>query len=200
VTKDNAECCPKGPGRPRSEQSREATIQATLDLLEEKSLPDISIEAIARRAKVGKATIYKWWSSKAHLVLEAFLESKYRYAPIPDTGSTRQDILEHITVLTRFHQTKLGQALVHFLAEGQSDPDFQQDLWDCFLSVRRKAVGDMLNRGIKRNELRSDVDPDLMIELIYGPLVYRQMIGLAPLDDNGVHDYVAILLEGIGNK
>ena len=200
MTTGKAERRPRGPGRPRSEQSREAIIQAALDLLEEQSLRDISIEAIARRAKVGKATIYKWWPSKAHLVLEAFLESKYRHAPIPDTGSTRRDLLQHLAALTRFHQTPQGQALVHFLAEGQSDPDFQKDFWDCFLSVRRKAVTDMLRRGMERGELRADVDVDLMIDLIYAPMVYRQMIGFGPLDGDGVKSYVSILMEGLGAR
>lgn len=200
MTKDKAECCPRGPGRPRSEQSRAAIIQATLDLLGKQSLRDISIEAIARRAKVGKATIYKWWQSKAHLILEAFLESKYRYAPIPDTGSTREDLLQHIAALSRFHQTRAGQALVHFLAEGQSDPDFQKDFWDCFLSVRRNTISAMLRRGIARGELRSDVEVDLMIDLIYAPMVYRQMIGLDALDKHAVESYVSVLLEGLGTS
>jgi AcrR family transcriptional regulator len=190
----------RGPGRPRSEQSREAIIQAVLDLLGEQSLRDITIEAVARRAKVGKATIYKWWPGKAHLVLEAFLESKYRHAPIPDTGSTRRDLLQHLSALTRFHQTPQGQALVHFLAEGQSDPDFQEDFWDCFLRVRRKEVANMLHRGMARGELRDDVNVDLMIDLIYAPMVYRQMIGFGPLDEEGVKKYVSILLEGLGGR
>lgn len=198
MTKNKSECCQRGPGRPRSEQSREAIIQATLDLLEGQPLRDISIEAIARRAKVGKATIYKWWSSKAHLALEAFLESKHRNAPIPDTGSIREDLLQHIASLTRFHQTRAGQALVHFIAEGQCAPEFQKDFWERFLKVRRAVVLEMLNRGIERGELRTDVDIDLMIDIIYAPMVYRQMIGYGPLDHSAVQEYVSILLEGLG--
>jgi AcrR family transcriptional regulator len=200
MTKSKDECCQKGPGRPRSEQSREAIIQAALDLLEKKNLRDISIEGIARQAKVGKATIYKWWRSKAHLVLEAFMESKYRYAPIPDTGSTRKDLLQHIAALSDFHQTRIGQVLVHFLAEGQSDSDFQKDFWDCFLSVRRGAVVDLLRRGMERGELRKDVGVDLMIDLIYAPMIYRQMIGFGPLDTGAVESYVSVLLEGLGSR
>ncbi|WP_419785302.1 TetR/AcrR family transcriptional regulator [Pseudodesulfovibrio sp.] len=200
MTQSKAECSQRSPGRPRSKQSREAIIQATLDLLEEQSLGEISIEAIARRAKVGKATIYKWWQSKAHLVLEVFLESKYRNAPIPNTGSTKQDLLKHINALTHFHQTRPGQALVHFLAEGQTDPDFQKDLWDRFLTIRRKAMSEMLARGVKRGELRDDIDIDLMIDLIYAPMIYRQMIGFDPMDERTVSSYVTSLMEGLGTR
>lgn len=198
MTTSKAQCRSKGPGRPRSEKSREAIIQAALDLLDEQSLYDLSIEAIARQAKVGKATIYKWWPSKAHLVLEAFLEVKSRQAPVPDTGSIREDIQQHLTALADFHKSRSGQTIVHFLAQAQNDPVFMKELWNVFLGVVRDAFAGMLRRGIERGELREDVDITLMVDLIYAPMIYRQMIGLEPLDKAAIQGYVSCLLEGLG--
>src|SRR5215469_9027323 len=83
-------------GRPRSEESEEAILAATVQLLTEKPLRDISMEEIARKAGVGKATIYKWWPSKAYLALDAFVRSLNRRVPSFDTGSVRTDILEQL--------------------------------------------------------------------------------------------------------
>lgn len=200
MTRDGAEHRPCGRGRPRSEQSRDAILQATLDLLEEAPLREISIQTIARRAKVGKATIYKWWPGKAYLALEAFLENTGRHAPIPDTGSARQDIMTHISMLSNFYLTRAGRIFAQFLAEGQSDPEFRKSFWDCFLSVRRRTVLPMLRRGVERGELRSDVDTDLVIDLLYAPMVYRLMIGHAPRDERAIQGYVTVLLEGLGTR
>ena len=81
-------------GRPRSEESEEAILAATIQLLSEKPLRDISMDEIARKAGVGKATIYKWWPSKAYVALDAFLRKSNQMIPTPDTGSVRRDILE----------------------------------------------------------------------------------------------------------
>ena len=81
----------KNRGRQRSEASEEAILTATLSLLKEKPLRDITVEAIARKAGVGKATIYKWWPSKAYVALDAFLRRMNRMVPTPDTGSVESD-------------------------------------------------------------------------------------------------------------
>src|SRR5215469_9048148 len=83
-------------GRPRSEESEEAILAATLQLLTEKPLRDISMEEIAREAGVGKATIYKWWPSKAYVALDAFLKNLNRRVPTPNTGSAKRDIQQQL--------------------------------------------------------------------------------------------------------
>ena len=98
-------------GRPRSEESEEAILAATIQLLSEKPLRDISIEEIARKAGVGKATIYKWWPSKAYVALDAFVRKTNRMAPTPDTGSVRRDILEQLRSLMVFYMSPAGHIL-----------------------------------------------------------------------------------------
>src|ERR1700746_2557615 len=112
---------PKTRGRQRSEESEDAILCATLQLLKAKPLRDISIEEIARKAAVGKATIYKWWPSKAYVALDAFLRKMNRMVPNPDTGSAEADLKEQIHYLATFYTSPTGRIFGQFLAEAQSD-------------------------------------------------------------------------------
>src|ERR1700739_4396488 len=108
-------------GRPRSEESEEAILAATLQLLTEKPLRDISMEEIARKAGVGKATIYKWWPSKAYVALDAFLKKTNRMVPMPNTGSFKRDLLEQVRSQMVFYRSPAGHILGQFVAECQID-------------------------------------------------------------------------------
>src|SRR6201990_1394112 len=110
-------------GRPRSEESEEAILAATIQLLSEKPLRDISIEEIARKAGVGKVTIYKWWPSKAYVALDAFFRKTNRMVPMPDTGSVKRDILEQLRSLMVFYVSPAGHILSQFFAESQIDKE-----------------------------------------------------------------------------
>src|SRR5215469_113770 len=90
-------------GRQRSKESEDAILAATLCLLKEKPLRDITIEEIARKAGVGKATIYKWWPSKAYVALDAFLGKMNKMVPTPDTGSAEGDFKEQLNSLIAFY-------------------------------------------------------------------------------------------------
>src|SRR5689334_5961777 len=79
-------------GRPRDEDARRRILKAALELLEQTGFADVTIEAIAERAKVGKATVYRWWTNKAAVLVEAFRETVAPQLPFPETGSFRDDI------------------------------------------------------------------------------------------------------------
>src|SRR5580704_4065794 len=104
-------------GRPRSEQSEKAILAATIQLLSEKPLRDISMEEIARKAGVGKATIYKWWPSRAYVALDAFLRKTTQMVPTPDTGSVRKDVLEQLRSVMIFYKSPAGRIMGQFVAE-----------------------------------------------------------------------------------
>src|ERR1700761_2019933 len=115
---------PQSRGRPRSEESEEAILAATIQLLSERPLRDISMDEIARKAGVGKATIYKWWPSKAYVALDAFLRKSNQMIPTPDTGSVRRDILEQLRSAMVFYTSPAGRVLGQFVAESQIDQEF----------------------------------------------------------------------------
>src|SRR3954471_8116191 len=105
-------------GRPRSEASRRAVLDATHALLEVTSVRDISIEAIAHKAGVGKTTIYRWWSSKTAVVIEAFMELMKPSTPVPNTESASEAISKHLALLIRQYRGNLGRIVAEILAEG----------------------------------------------------------------------------------
>lgn len=187
-------------GRPRSEESEEAILEATLQLLTEKSLREISMEEIARKAGVGKATIYRWWPSKAYVALDAFLRKANRMMPTPDTGSVRRDILEQVRSLMLFYKSPAGRILSQFVAEAQSDKGFATLYRERFLKPRREATRVIFDRGVRRGEIDQNLDPELLLDLIYGPAIYRLLVGHAPLEEKLADEMVSILFGGLDNR
>lgn len=190
----------KNRGRQRSEESKEAILTATLHLLKEKPLRDITIEEIARKAGVGKATIYKWWPSKAYVALDAFLGKINRLVPTPDTGSAERDFKEQLHSLITFYASPTGRIFGQFLAEGQSDKEFAALFRERFLKPRREFVGVIFDRAVKRGEIDRNLDRELVLDLIYGPAIFRLMAEHAPLDREVGETMVSVLFRGLGNR
>src|ERR1700678_1115185 len=111
----------RSPGRPRSEQARVAILRSTLKLLGENGFPDLTIEAVAARAKVGKATVYRWWPDKAALIADAFASSATRKLHFPDTGSLRTDMSQQMRQLVKDFRSPRGRIVSAILGAGQSD-------------------------------------------------------------------------------
>jgi AcrR family transcriptional regulator len=187
-------------GRPRSEESEEAILAATIQLLLKKPLRDISMEEIARNAGVGKATIYKWWPSKAYVALDAFLRKANRMLPTPDTGSVRSDILEQIRALMVFYQSPAGHIMGQFIAESQIDREFALLFRKLFLKPRREAVGVMFDRGVERGEIEPSLDRELVLDLMIGSAIFRMIVGHAPIEAKIADQMVAIIFEGLDNR
>jgi AcrR family transcriptional regulator len=188
---------PKRRGRQRSEESEEAILSAITTLLKDKRLRDISIEEIARRAGVGKATIYKWWPSKAHVAFDAFSRRLKEMVPICDTGSAERDFRRQLRSLFAFFETPAGMVLRHFLAEGQVDEEFASLFRDRFIRPRREAIGAIFDRAVERGEIRRGLDREVVLDLIYGPGFYRMLIRHEPLERNTVDKMVSALFQGL---
>jgi AcrR family transcriptional regulator len=187
----------KSRGRQRSEESEDAILKATLCLLKEKPLRDITIDEIARRAGVGKATIYKWWPSKAYVALDAFTRNMSRMVTIPDTGSAERDFKEQLHSLYAFYASPAGKILRQFLAEAQSDKEFASLFRARFLKPRQEAVGIIFDRAVKRGEIDSKLDRALVMDMIYGPGIFRLMIEHAPLDRKVADAIICTLYRGL---
>jgi AcrR family transcriptional regulator len=184
-------------GRQRSEESEDAILCATLQLLKTKPLRDITIDEIARKAGVGKATIYKWWPSKAYVALDAFLRKMNRSVPNPDTGSAEADLKEQIHYLATFYTSPTGRIFGQFLAEAQSDREFAVLLRERFMKPRREIAGVVFDRAVKRGEVDAALDRDLVLDLIYGPVLYRLLIVQSPFGRKRVDALVSTLFQGL---
>ena len=174
----------RSPGRPRSERAHRAILQAANDLLESEGFAALTVEAIAERAGVSKATVYRWWPNRAAVVMDGFLSIVSSEVPFPHTGRAREDIRIHMRRLAEAFSGKIGSTVAALIAEGQSDSELAEALRSRWLSVRREEAREILELGIERGELRDDIDPEVAVDVLYGPIYYRMFVGHAPLDDD----------------
>jgi AcrR family transcriptional regulator len=184
------------PGRPRSEQSRAAVLQAASELLHEVGLRAMTTEEIAGRSGVSKATIYKWWSNKYAVAIEAFLSEMMAESPDPDTGSAREDFRSVLRGLMHFYTGPSGRVFAQLVGEGQSDRLLQTEFREHLVAPRRELMRAIWDRGVARGELRADVDPDAALDLFIGPALYRLLFGHAPLDDAAADAVIDALMRG----
>ncbi|MER6222352.1 TetR/AcrR family transcriptional regulator [Streptomyces sp. 900105755] len=168
------------PGRPRSETARRAILSAAMDELQQHGYAALTMEAIAGRAGVGKQTIYRWWPSKADVVLDSLLDLAAERITVPDEGSLPADLVAFLS--ETFEQRGQRPVLIGLMAQALLDPIFAAAFRDRFLFGRRAALREILDRAITRGEIAPDVDPELLIDVVYGVLWYRLLLDHAPLD------------------
>ena len=186
------------PGRPRSEESRQSILRSTLKLLREQGgFSELSIEAIAADANVGKTTVYRWWPTKAALVADAFSTSADGELQFPNTGSVERDMSLQMRRLIRVFRSPRGKVVAALLAGGQSDPELIEAFRDRFLWPRRKQAYQTLQRGIDRGELRPNLDLDLVLDSLYGPIYMRFLIRHAKLEESFADEICRLVLEGL---
>ncbi len=172
---------PKGRGRPRSFAAHEAILQATLDLLATHGFDGLTIEAVAARAGVGKATVYRRWSSKFELVVE-LLQTVASASPTPDTGDTVEDLrLLMRNMVKGFAHEQYAQVLSGLAAELGRNATMADAFRTNFLGPRRAVALTILQRGIERGDLRADLDLDLVVDALAAPLYYRRMVSGLPI-------------------
>jgi AcrR family transcriptional regulator len=184
------------PGRPRSEEARQAILSSTLKLLAENGFSDFTIEEVADRAAVGKATVYRWWPNKGALIADAFASSTKRNLHFPDTGSLAKDISRQMHQLVKVFTSPRGRIVSAILAAGQTDAELIAAFRERFLMPRRQEAYAALRRGVQRGELRRDVDPDLLLDSLYGPIYMRFLIQHARLTPEFTDRICALVLGG----
>jgi AcrR family transcriptional regulator len=176
----------RGPGRPRSEKVRKAVIRSTLALLERAGFHELTIEAVAARAGVGKATIYRWWSNKAELVIDAFVFAVEDELRFPSGGPVLESIHQQMKRWAPIFRSPLGQIVATVIGAGQSDPEILEAFRAHWVEPRRVEARRLLRRAKKNGEIRADLSPDMVLDLLYGPLYLRLLLKHAPLDENFV--------------
>jgi len=184
-------------GRQRSIEAQSAVLEATSKLLEKKCLCKVTTEAIALLSGVSKATIYKWWPNKTLVALDAFLMHMTDKVPTPNTGSAKKDFTEQVKSLIAFYSSASGKVFSQFVAEGQSDPAFLELFRERFVKPRRNDVRIIWQRGVERGEIRSNVDSEVVLDLIYGPIIFRLLSGQGQLNTKEAEALVAAVFSGI---
>ena len=183
-------------GRPRSEKTKNSILAAAYELLLDKGFGAITIEKIAERAGVSKATIYKWWPNKAAVVMDAFFDAAVVRLPIPDTGSTINDMIIQVNNLAKFLTSREGRVINEIIAEGQYDQKLAETYRTIYFKPRRLDSRYILERGISRGELKENLDIELIIDLIFGPVFYRLLITGDVVDEDFIKNLIKYIFEG----
>jgi AcrR family transcriptional regulator len=192
----------KSVGRPRDEKSHQAILFATLELVAEEGLHGASIEAIARRAGVGKTTIYRHWATKEDLILDVVKELHIDI-PSNDTGDFRADCTQFIKDVIRIRSSNplMIKFFFRLFIEGEANPEFIQILYDQLFKERIQHAFEFVEKGKIRGDIRPDIDPYLVFLLVGGPYIYglilsAMMPGQIKLDELG-EPLLNALMEGI---
>ena len=182
-----------GPPRRRSHRAESAILEATLALLGEVGFSGLTMEGIAARAGVGKATIYRHWTSKAHLVVDAF-RAFVPPLPTPAGGDFREDLLAFLRFLVEaLTCSPLAGILPSLVEASEHDPELER-LFSEFGRERRAALRSIFERAAARGELRDGLDLDLALELVVSPVFACRLIFRRPPTPGYVEQVVDGLL------
>jgi AcrR family transcriptional regulator len=188
-------------GRPRSEAARLAILAAAGDLMLAGGLAAATMDAIASRAGVSKATIYKWWPSRGAVALDGFLDKVAGTLAVPVGLSTREALIWQIDALVALlRDTTAGPLMRGIAAEAQASPDIATSLRDRWLAPRRAVALGILRSGVQRGEIRGDIDFDAALDELFAPVYYRLLFRHGPLDDELAPTVVRQLLSGISAR
>jgi AcrR family transcriptional regulator len=185
-------------GRPRSERARSAILDATGGLVLTRGIEAVSMDAVAERASVSKATIYRWWPTKERLVLDAlYREWDTARDSIHDTGSLQGDLESLLQPWVRRIRAKpYGRVIAGLIAAAQANPEFGEQWRQRFIQPRRDAARGLFARAMKRGEISTQVRVELALDLIYGSVYHRLLMAHAPLSEAFLGEVIEAALAG----
>jgi AcrR family transcriptional regulator len=187
----------RGRGRPRSEQAHAAILDAAIALIREVGYDAVAMEAIADRAGVGKATVYRWWASKELLVTEA-IGRIVSTITAPDTGCLESDVLALMRATMARYRDPATAALLSGLVAAMARSERVADaVRSGFVARWRDVMRAVLWRAVARGELRADADVEVALDLLSGPPFYRYLLLGVPIDERFTHAVVVVVLRGL---
>jgi AcrR family transcriptional regulator len=166
-------------GRPRNPDLDVALVQATLDLLAEGGLSAVTMEAVAARAGVGKATLYRRWPAKEQLVVDA-LATLSETVDLPDGAGVRDSLVALVAAVQRRRDSLAGRIFPRLVGQAEDNPELIRRYREQVLEPRRARVRDVLRRGVEEGLLRPDLDLDHAYDLLVGPVAYRSLLRTDP--------------------
>jgi AcrR family transcriptional regulator len=184
-------------GRPRDARADRAILEATLELVAEVGVHEFRTEDVAARAGVGKGAIYRRYRSKDELLTAAVAALVDEEIAVPDTGSTREDLLVLMREAVELYRGSLaGRLMPNLIGAMAQRPELVRAVREGFLAGRRKVLSEVLRRGVERGDLRPDIDVELALDVLGGPLFYRLLVTGGPLDEQLAEGVTDLILRG----
>jgi AcrR family transcriptional regulator len=186
----------------RSEESRQAILQATMKLLDERepgsmSIQQLSIERIAREAGVSKTTIYRWWPSKASVIIDTFLENHILLTPMREDLPPLEALREHVVTVAAVYAGHEGRLMAQLIAESQYDPATLEEFKTQFWRPRREVVNRVIERAIAEGSIRADRTPDELAERIYAPIYFQLLFQEGSFSADSIRAGFDLALSGL---
>ncbi|MFT4112667.1 TetR/AcrR family transcriptional regulator [Silvibacterium sp.] len=188
-----------GTGRPRSQSAHDAILKAALSLVTRRGFRFVTVNEIAAKANVGKMTIYRHWPDKAALVMDSLLELIGSETAFPEARSALESLRLQLDLQVAFFRSSRGNLIRSLVAEAQSDPELATAFRDRWLEPRREGVRKIMRAAIAEGSLRKNLNIEAAIDLLYGSLYYRLLLGSGVLDEHFVDDCFAQFLKGHGD-
>jgi AcrR family transcriptional regulator len=188
----------RGRGRRPAAQVRSDVLSAAAALLFEGGLPAVTFEKVAARAGSSKTTLYKWWPSPGSLALEAYFAAVEQALAFPDTGDLERDLAAQLHAFVRLLTDEgRGPVIAALIGAAQTDPDLAAALSATYTRPRRRLAVEVFTRARDRGQLRADVDPEVLVDQLWGACYHRLLLPDQPLDTAFADALVANLLRGI---
>jgi AcrR family transcriptional regulator len=170
-------------GRPRSETSRASILDAAYSFLRAKPISAISIVHIARKAGVSTATVYRWWSTKEALLLDAFLHKADHEIVLQEEGSPLERLKEYVCQVGRFFTGENGTAVARLLTAIQDNGILRKEFLERVYSPREKEIRAVVRKAIQNKQLPSGMEVSIFLDSMVGPLLARLLIRHEQIDE-----------------
>jgi AcrR family transcriptional regulator len=185
--------------RPRSDEARRKAIAAATDLIIERGAANLSIEEVAARSGVAKTTIYRHWPERASLIIDT-ARATFEHVTTPDTGSLRGDLEVYFNTMMRADLSGKAAKLIPCLVDAASrDPEIDM-MMDRFSLERQQPVMTVVARAQERGELPRDLDRDVIVGTVVGPIVFRKVLQRRPVDTAYINKCLDVALTGLGAR
>lgn len=185
-------------GRPRNPQTRVAILRAARELMEEGGPAAVTMEAVAARAGVGKPTVYRWWPDRHAVSMAALMEGQPDARPAKRARSVAQALQQQLTEVVETFTTRTGRNVASIIAAADSSTEISKAFRNHFVLARREEGRRLLAEGVASGELRRDLEIEAALDLLYGPLFFRLLLGHAPLDAAFARQLMRDWLRGCG--
>jgi AcrR family transcriptional regulator len=187
-------------GRPRSRSADTRILKAALKLVEAGGFQSVTMEAIAAAANVARTTIYRRWRNKESVIMDAFLEEVGPTIAFPALPNARESVRLQMKLLAKAFRGKAGLLIRSLLAEAQFNPELQTAFRERWIAKRRASAIAVIKAGIVSGELPSRIDPDILLDVLYGGLYYRLLIGTGAISDDYVDSVWDTVIGGLGEQ
>lgn len=184
-------------GRPRDLGARKAILKAAYELLQDGGIAAVTIEAVAARANVGRPTVYRWWPNANAVAMAALMETAETSVSKVESKSAIAALRRQLRAVASVFSTPAGRSVASMLASSESDTEISKSFRNHFIFERREEGRALLKRAMREGAIRSDVDLDTTLDLLYGPLFYRLIAAPGTLQPSYSDRVLALVLEGL---